>query len=296
MDVRLYCLNCFYQIGAQLDGALELLCNIGALRIEDSYLMPDEGFLQAARENGMAFATSSRLVDSLVATGEIESVFPTGSISWGNTQGELYIHLSQVPIRSLALIRLLRDLGSFLDSEQSTILLRVGEPFSIKLKSAVAHAFKATRSAKAISPEQLARLQETQAKQGAEAEEFVLHLERNRLQGHEQIQFVRRISLTNSSAGYDIESFENMESFMPDRFIEVKSYRGRGRFFLSLGEIEAAREFGERYHLYLVDIERFGLPDYSPDVIRNPSIELFDESCAWTSTAVNFEFVRKDVS
>lgn len=292
-DVRAYCLATHYRSGSQIDGALELLVNIGILTVDGDYMKPDEDFLQVAKGRGIAVATSIRLIERLAASGEIGDLFPAGSITWGAAQDDLNIHLSQIPFGSLAVVGLLRSLGVLLDLEEATVLLKVQEPFSQALQTAVSLSSKSKRIFKVLTPEQLEHLQEAQVKQGMRAEEYVLQLERKRLEGHRQIQLVRRISLSNTAAGYDIESFEGPESFMPDRFIEVKSYKGEEHFFLSLGELEAARELGDRYHLYLVDVERLDSSYYLPAVIRNPANALFDQCSSWLATAVTFEICRK---
>jgi hypothetical protein len=295
-DLRSYCLATRYRSGSQLDGALGLLVNLGVLALDGEYLKPDIGFADLAESSEIGLALATRLVDRLAAAGEIESLFPVGSLSWAQSPGELTVHLSQVPMQSLPVIKLLRDLDTVLDSEDGMALLKVREPFSHSLQAAVAAAFSRRPTRKALSPEQLERLQEAQARQGAEAEEYVLRYERDRLDGHVQLQLVRRISITNTAAGYDIESFEGLKSFLPDRFIEVKSHRGVEHFFLSVGELDAARELGDRYYLYLVDMAKFDLPEYCPLIIRNPAVELFDQRLGWSATAITFEVARKERS
>ncbi len=272
---------------------MELLLNIGVLTANGDYLEPDAGFVRLVESDEVGFALSARLIDCLVAAGEIDGLFPVGSLSWGMSEGELNVHLSQIPMRSLPVIKLLRDLDTILDTEEGNVILRVQEPFSSRLQAAVALAFKHRQISRILSPEQLEHLQDAQARQGAEAEEYVLQFERNRLQGHPQLQLVRRVSLANTAAGYDIESFEGLRSFLPDRFIEVKSYRGTEHFFLSLGELEAARELGERYYLYLIDTEKCGSQKYCPYIIRNPGLELFDRSSDWSTRAISLEVLRK---
>jgi uncharacterized protein DUF3883 len=292
-DLRSYCLATRYRSGSQLEGALELLRNIGVVTAEGDYLKPDEEFLRVVERGEIGLALATRVIDRLVVAGEIENLFPVGSLSWGKLDWELNVHLSRIPMQSLPVIKLLRDLDTILDSEEATVLLRVQEPFSRRLQAAVALAFSSKRIAKTLSPEQLERLQEVQARQGADAEEYVLRFERNRLEGHAQLQLVRRVSLVNTAAGYDIESFEGVRSFLPDRFIEVKSYRGTEHFFLSLGELEVARELGERYYIYLIDTEKCDLQENSPKIIQNPAVELFGQESSWLATAISFEILRK---
>jgi Domain of unknown function (DUF3883) len=291
-DLRSYCLATQYRAGSHIDAALQLLLNLGVVTANGDQLQPDEGFCRVIRNDDLGLTLAIRLIDGLVAAKEIENIFPVGALSWGRRDGELNLHLSQVPMRGLPVIKLLRDLGAVSDSDDGAVLLKVREPFSRRLQEAVTLAFS-RRVRKVLSPEQLERLQEAQARQGAEAEEYVLQFERSRLEGHAQLSFVRRISTTNTAAGYDIESFEGLKSFLPDKFIEVKSYRGTVHFFWSVGELEAARELGDRYYIYVVDVEKYASREYIPQIIRNPATELFSQETDWLSNAITFEIVRK---
>ena len=63
---------------------------------------------------------------------------------------------------------------------------------------------------------------------------------------------VRQISSLRVNAGYDIESFDSSSPAMAyDRFIEVKSARGRSmKFFWTDNEIKIATKLGKRYWIY----------------------------------------------
>lgn len=292
-DVRSYCLASQYRSGSQLNGALELLINIGALDVEGFNLKVTESFLQELRTQEVGVAVSGKLVKRLADAGEIQGLFPTGSFSWGKEDGELNVHLSRIPMHALPAIKLLRDLDTVLDVEETTAILRVQPPLAVLLQEALISEGGRKRNVKVLSPKQLERLQASQAEQGAKAEEYVLRMELNRLKGHGQINLVQQISAVNTAAGYDIESFEGHSSFLPDRFIEVKSHRGAERFFLSVGELGAAKELGDQYYLYLVDVDQYDSPEYSPVIIKNPAIELFQEDSHWLVTEVNFEVSKK---
>lgn len=295
-EIRAYCIASRYRAAAHIEGALRLLLNIGVLIVEDDFLRLDADVLQIAESGGIGLAICGRLVDRLAAGGEIESYFPPGSMSWGATNGEMNLHLSRVPMGALPIVKLLRDLGVASDSEETAVLLKVHEPFATILRGSIFSGVAHRRRVGTLTPEQLARLQEENDEQGAEAEGFVLELEINRLKDHPQLELVRRVSQTNASAGYDIESFEGSRSFMPDRFIEVKSYRASDRFFISIGEIEAAKELGDRYFLCLVDMRKIGVKDYLPTFIQNPAAQLFGADSDWSAVAVKFEMARKQAS
>lgn len=48
-----------------------------------------------------------------------------------------------------------------------------------------------------------------------------------------------------ANAGYDIESFQNLDSIIIDRFIEVKSFENKIQFYWSKNELEKAKEIYE---------------------------------------------------
>jgi hypothetical protein len=291
-DVRAYCLAKVYRCGPQLEGAIELLLNLGILSISDEFLVPDFDFVRSLQTTQVGLALGSRLVDKLTSAKELDLVFPVGSLTWSERQEEINLHVSQIPMRSISVITLLRDLELVVESEDAAVILRIEPPFSSRLRTAAASASGVRPKRRSLSPEELKRIQEARSDQGAKAEEFVLVLERNRLTPHPQLEMIRRVSLDDTAAGFDIESFEGQRSFFPDRFIEVKSFSGKEHFFWSQGEIEVARELGERYFLYLVDMQKIAEAEYRPEIIPNPSRFLFAENCAWACASVGFEFVK----
>ena len=63
---------------------------------------------------------------------------------------------------------------------------------------------------------------------------------------------MERISLKSDAYGYDILSFNNDKS---ERYIEVKATRakpGTANFFLTLNELNTAKEKQENYFIYMV--------------------------------------------
>src|SRR5450830_581794 len=102
------------------------------------------------------------------------------------------------------------------------------------------------------------------------AEEFVLECEKIRLKGHPKLNHIKRISLTNVSAGFDIQSFESLHSTEIDKFIEVKSYAGVPGFHWSINEIDFAKEKGFKYCLIIINSDKVIDSDYTIHEIRNP--------------------------
>lgn len=111
---------------------------------------------------------------------------------------------------------------------------------------------------------------------GKEAEEWAVNWEQERLSAHPLLDLICRISDENVGAGYDIVSFEGVDSYQHDRFIEVKSYSDHPSFYWSRSEIGKAKELGNKYILFLIDRDQLENPDYSPTSIRGPYSYFFN--------------------
>ena len=143
---------------------------------------------------------------------------------------------------------------------------------------------------RSLSPEELERILELQAQYGIEAELYVLAFENNRLNNECTLLWVAEYS---TSAGYDIASFEDVDSRTYNRFIEVKSYSGSQPYFhWSRNEIDTAFEKGQIYFLYLVDRSKINDVSYSPIIIQNPYKAVF-ESAEWEKSAENYLISKK---
>jgi len=224
--------------------------------------------------NALAQSLFARLRDS----GYFPDVFTSGSIVLDAATKTLYVASSKVPQKYLPLVVLLRNLGALTEPAQGTGLLAVDPQLSGSLSEIAARSpYKATK--RKLSLDALKGIQAAQAAQGAKAEDYVVALERARLSGHPRVDLVRTISSEDTSAGYDVISFESNSSLMYDRFIEVKSFKDQPRFYWSRGEREVALALGDSYYLYIVDIDAIDRPQYSPTVIRNPGTNIGD---AWS--------------
>ncbi|MBM3911261.1 MAG: DUF3883 domain-containing protein [Thaumarchaeota archaeon] len=116
------------------------------------------------------------------------------------------------------------------------------------------------------------------------AEKIVLEYEKNRLTNKELAQaessLVQIISGTDVAAGYDIESFDGKTADLAfDRFIEVKGSTERNiSFFLSINEINKARELGSKYWIYFVPKINIRLGSHQGDIIKiqDPTVNILD--------------------
>lgn len=143
-----------------------------------------------------------------------------------------------------------------------------------------------------MTQEQLYQQQQAQKALGDRGEDFALRYERQRLHAHPKCMDVRLIGRTDVGTGYDILSYQSINSQHPDRYIEVKTYSHNVHFFLSPSEQAAARKYGTSYYLYLVDATQLNSPGYEPLIIQDPIHTL--SGSEWQETAQSREFVYSD--
>ena len=137
------------------------------------------------------------------------------------------------------------------------------------------------------SEERLLQELEQQRLEGLAGEMFVLKYEYNRLQGHPSIDKIKQISIIDVAVGFDIISFNDLTSEKLNRFIEVKTFKGRPHFHWSLNEIRVSKIRADHYYLYLVDYDKISKQDYEPIIIKNPSA-YFIENEDWNVTPDSF--------
>ena len=121
-----------------------------------------------------------------------------------------------------------------------------------------------------MTPEQLKEVQKAQEERGEIAERHILECEQIRLKNHPMAEQIKRVSEINVSEGYDIQSFQSMESNEIDKFIEVKSFLESERFFWSINEIKVAARKKENYSLYIVNFSKLDDKKYTYKEINNP--------------------------
>jgi hypothetical protein len=75
-----------------------------------------------------------------------------------------------------------------------------------------------------------------------------------------------------------------LNTIVPNRFIEVKSYTDQVSFYWSRNEVDTAKELGEEYFLYLVDRSKYLLKDYKPMILKDPYDRIFESELLKTET------------
>jgi hypothetical protein len=131
-----------------------------------------------------------------------------------------------------------------------------------------------TNSKRKINEAELLKSLEAKKIQGELAEKWALEYEVKRLRFTKHFGKVKIISKIDVGAGFDIISFESETSGIYDRFIEVKSFKGIPQFYWTKNECEVASIKGDKYFIYLIDIDMLLNEKYEPLIIKNPHIEL----------------------
>jgi uncharacterized protein DUF3883 len=276
-DLRKYCISNQFSIGRYFDSTLLLLEFVGILSVVDGMVSANnELFDPAVLQDRETYFEDGDFVENLLLALKRENCLADfivpDAVKREPSSNLYYVKGGLIPIRFFGIRNLFISLGFFKpEATLSPNRLLISPAFSKLFESLVLDSLKQT-----IPPKRrrsLADLKKQLEKQellGAEAEIFVVQFERERLEGHPDIQSIQRVSEEYVNAGYDIESFSDKDSVFLDRFIEVKSFAGDPIFYWSKGEIEVALELGEKYYLYLVDRDLVSKPGYAPRIFQNP--------------------------
>lgn len=186
----------------------------------------------------------------------------------------LYIDGTCIPQKFFTYPHILHSLG-IVDSPRNSRFWPINTKYSSFFITKMAELLdKPWEGKKGMSEEELEKKLQHQVKAGKAAEEWVMKSEIERLKSHPYQKKITRVSSIDVTAGFDIASFKNANSFRYDKFIEVKSFSGNTDFFISPNEVNKAKELAADYYLVLVDRDRMNDAEYSPLEICNPFIML----------------------
>lgn len=133
---------------------------------------------------------------------------------------------------------------------------------------------------------------------GRKAELFILEEEKRKFMDYpELLNEIQHISLQDVSAGYDIKSLEGLpeKGRWQPKYIEVKAVSGDDfGFYWSRNEMDKARQFGDKYYLYLLPVK--GNSDFDTSElqqIKNPYKAVFQNEEDWHQEAEIIHFCKK---
>jgi hypothetical protein len=195
------------------------------------------------------------------------------SLDFDISSGETLLLADSIPLRYSGLRKLMKSLGFFVDIKNRPIYYQIGEEHQEFFHDHVLewiHKSSSYSIDTGLTYEEFKRIQKIKEELGDWAEEQIVLYEIKRLEGHPQLDRIKKISKIKVNAGYDIISFEGIDSFDIDRFIEVKSYSGKLEFYWSKNEITVANRKKNHYFLYLVDRDNTISKKHNPIIIQNP--------------------------
>lgn len=213
---------------------------------------------------------SKKLFDFVVS----EGILNIDNLSYDMQVDRFYIDKKCISLRYACIRNLLISFGIFERRSDTSYYV-----FSEYVNKAIPHIKNKIK----LSQELLLKILEQEAEQGAEGEAFVLEYEKRRLEGREDLDAIKQVSIIDVGAGYDIISYDGIDSTKLDRLIEVKTFKGKPHFHWSFNEMNEAKLRMDHYYLYLVSYDEMREEGYHPIIIKNP-IKYFKENSEWQSS------------
>lgn len=277
-DLEGYFFNRIVEGEAVFDGCLPMALALGIIRSDGrGVLSIDPAFLEfLASESYMRAKMIERVLAVFGGDEEFLAIFSPQNLSYDVVYGLIQIDRSAFGFRYANLRKFLIGFGFIKPHPDSQIpklivIQKYRRLFDSRLLPEVRR--------RKIGIENLETALEQKRIAGTNAEEFVVAFEKKRLSAHPSKDLIQRISDYDVSAGYDVISYDNLESSAYDRFIEVKSCSIDRRFYWSKNEVFQAKLKQAQYFLYLVNPEKISENGYEPTVVQNPYRNIFlDES------------------
>ncbi|MCX6717068.1 MAG: DUF3883 domain-containing protein, partial [Candidatus Taylorbacteria bacterium] len=265
---------------------------IGAIFIEDNGKIRLNPLLNSSLDN--LSSLSEILLSMIINTAKKDEVFyeifNQDYLSYDIVHNLIQLEISAIPLRFTGFRRLLVNMGFLSFSPDLNIQKWVINP---KYKNMFDLDLMPEIKRRRMSLASLQKMLDLNKKLGNEAEEFILDYEKKRLALSKNSMMIRQISNYDVGAGYDIISYNSVDSKEYDRFIEVKSFSGTPSFHWSRNEIDIARIKKQHYFLYLVDREHISKMSYIPLIIENPYEQIIEKSSTWNKRIEEY-FVMKD--
>ncbi|MFZ5353024.1 MAG: DUF3883 domain-containing protein [Bacillota bacterium] len=286
-DIELLCIHGIGNISPKPDVLLVFFDFIGIIDIENT------GKLVALNEKGLQLqncGSNDQIIEKIIEY-TIDKAFNEGILSENHFRFEDTNHSFVFKPEKMSL--LYSAIRNLLIECEFLILRDTG--YKNILEVNVKYEYLLTRNVstrkRQISLEQLKEQLVRNEEIGEKAERYVLDYEAKRLFPNANAEKVKQISHIDVSAGYDIVSFNNDQSEVYDRYIEVKAIGSNCGFYWSKNEIQVAKLKGETYYLYLVDISKVDSYEYEPCIICDPANRLVG-SDEWLFEAQSY-YIRK---
>lgn len=280
-DVRKFCASQMFSISSSFDGIVQLLAFANIIDANDrNVVINTRKFAPKENKGRNDYFRSSHFFDCLFERlKELDSVgdiFNEKNLRFSHTRNQYYVKSHLIRYKFLTIRNLLLKLAFLERDETIPDHLLIATHFTRFFEETIISGIKTTPDLTAFTIDDLNKTLGQMAEFGKTGEMFALSYEQKRLKGHAQMNQIRRISDDHVSAGYDISSFDNLDSFINDRFIEVKTYSNEIVFYWSKQEVAVAKDLQNKYWLYLVDDTQITSGDYAPKMIQDPYRKIFE--------------------
>lgn len=265
-------------IDVEVDAVIMLYADLNILQYDEendiiSLVIMDLGDL------GQFINRFSKMIFDFVVREEIINV---ETLSYDMQVDRFYIDKECIPMRYACIRNLLISFDVFERRAAASYYVSAG------------YVNKATpyiKNKRKMSQAKLQKILEQEAEQGTEGEAFVMEYEKKRLEGREDLDTIKQVSIIDVGAGYDIISYNNIYSTKLDRLIEVKTYRGKPHFHWSSNEMNEAKLRMDNYYLYLVSYDEMNKEGYHPIIVKNP-ITYFKDNVEWQTSIDSVAFIK----
>ena len=216
------------------------------------------------------------LFQSLQAEALLHEFLNEKNIYYDYRQNQVFIKNNRMPLKFSAIRNLLLNFTFFIRDELITSQFYIHPDYQEWFCENIIPIIE-TSQLKNNPLKRLIAEQKYQMEIGQRTERFVLEYEKQKRQNHNKAENIKIVSDSDTSAGYDILSYEDDNSLMLDKYIEVKSYTGNPSFYWSENEVRVAKEKREQYYLYLINRDEMENQNYNPIIIRNPFSSLWSD-------------------
>lgn len=292
VDFTSFCTSNIFSISRSINGIISLLDFISFIHLKD-----DKIFLNQTMFDPQNFKSSTSyfqdthffrcLFKKLNETGLKEHLFNQDNLKYSRILNQYYVKSHLIKFELFSIRNLLMSLKFLEPDETVPDHLLINSNFTeFFLETVVCDLYEKSETRK-VPIKQLKKSLEQKDEAGRQGELFVLKYEQNRLKEHPHFNKIERISEIFVNAGYDIQSFNDLDSFIHDRFIEVKSFRDVIAFYWSKNEVEKAKQLKTKYFLYLVDRSSINKDNYVPKIIQDPYKKIFENNI-WKKETENW--------
>ncbi|HEY8784763.1 DUF3883 domain-containing protein [Flavobacterium sp. UBA6046] len=293
-DIKIQCLHYSYSFGNCFNGTIFLLNTLNLIITENGSICRNPELdiysQESFFETGFFF---EKIIELLENNQQFANFFNSNTVKFSIEKASYYLRDSHLPIKHSTIKRILINTDLLVKDSIVRTIFYVNEKYVDVFNRLVINKMQLSalswRKKRQLTLESLKKQQQQQEELGLQAELFVLCYEQSRLAKHPLILQINRISDEYSNAGYDIESFNDVDTILINRYIEVKSFSRSISFFWSINEIQIARDKQDEYFIYLVNRDEMELPGYCPLMISNPYKYIY-ENPDWKRDVGQYKF------